>query len=465
MSQYAHFRDARTRDLCDEAESWLYEAPLLALLRARQAYEREGVAFDSGWQRIIHGREGLLDRPTEQQAALAALRQLHGALPKAPRPWRAPALPPEREGSLDDLVARYAELEARVNRTGPRSTEGAVGLADVDQQLRRARKDRGKLVRSGLAEDHQLLLRLWERRIERAIANHQGTPLIDDEEEAELVARGLRSANATLWAAIELANMRCIAQTHSFAFEVALQGLEGLVERFAGTDLLDERLGRLLGSLGQIYGFLAHEHEDPDFAELSDETFAEARRHFEAPDDLLRQDVYRVHAAVEGVRQGGDWRERLQERLEALEPQLAAFRRGEAVGRSDYALAAWLKGRLTLGEPVREAPSLAQAWRARIPDPARIAHEGMNHGMVVASGWLLLASPDRPRWLRELLDAVARRGGLVPWIARAFLVDGDEQGRHVLTDTLPPQARDWWERAKLAERAGRAIDLVPFNFA
>jgi len=465
---YAHLRDPRTRDLCAAADAVLYEAPLLALLRARQAYERQKLerAFDQGWHRVIHGQKGLLDRSTEFQAALDALRALHRRLGGPSVAWSPPKAPSRLEGGVDDLVARYATLEDRVNRVGPASAESHVGLADIDDAMKTLRKARTVLLKQGLPDEQELLLRLCEARVDRAIANHRGEPLPHDEERAALVQRGLTASNAAQWAALDLANMRCIARTNGFDFEGAVDELDGLRERFVVEALRDERLGRLLGSLGQAYGFLAHEAADPDYAELADECFAAALPHFQQPDDLLRQQVYRVHAAVEGHRQGGAWRERLEARLTELEPYLDAFRRGEAEGRSDYALAAWLKGRVHLGQEVPEAAALAQTWKACIEqDAATVRHEGMSHGMVVASGWLWRASPQPPRWLRQLLQESGNAPGLIPWIARAFLAPEDANPRGALGEGLPDAARAWWERLEGEERSGGTMAWVPFNFA
>ncbi len=458
MSQFEHLQDPHVREVLKDAEAALYSHPLHALVRVRQVFEKRGWKFHHPWHEVIHGRVGWMDRRQEFQAAHAALREDHRQSGAA-RPWQTPAKP-VRACSIDRWLAELSDLDDRTNRHRP-SSEGVIDVEGIRKRAAQIGRSVEKAQRRGELDDSEVLaVEIWRALVNQSLANHSGDVLSEDPREAELVQRGLEGSSHVQLLALELANRRCIARTNALDFEHAWLELDSLRERFIGSgEGRNSTLGALLGSLGQGYGFLAHVQQDPSQCDAADECFREAKRHFEEPADLERQETYLLHSACERLRHGGE-RVLLEQLVADRSPAISTWRSTgvHEVGRIDYPLAAWLKGHRLLGLQVPDHAGLCEVWKRTVhPESERVVAEGLSHGLILATGYLAVTSPGSPpRWLVKLLET-ADGTGLLGWIAGAFLAE------------LDPRRREGWgsdrpEKLGPADPGKSPLDLVPFNF-
>lgn len=458
MSQFGHIQDPHLREVLKDSEAALYSYPLHALVRVRQVFEKQGWKFQHSWHEVIHGRVGWMDRRQEFQAAHAALREAYrqsGAI----KPWQTPAKPIQAY-SIDRWLAELSDLDDRTNRYRP-GAEGVIDVVGIRKRSKQIGRSVEKAQRRGELDHNEVLaVELWRALVERSLANHSGEVLNEQPREEELVQRGLDGSSHVQQLALELANRRCIARTNDLDFEDAWLEIEGLRERFIGSgESRNSTLGGLLGSLGQVYGFLAHVQQDPSLCDAADACFQEAKLHFEEPADLERQETYLLHSACERLRQGGA-RGPLDQLVAERSPAITTWCATgvHEVGRIDYPLAAWLKGHRLLGIQVLNHAALCEAWKRMVYlEGERVVAEGLSHGLILATGYLAVTSPGSPpRWLIRLLKT-ATGPGLLGWLSWAFLAE------------LDPSLRGDWESDRPAKLGptdpGKSpLDLVPFNF-
>ncbi len=414
MPRFADLPDPRDPDLAIEwrlavrAEEVAHEHPLLGLLHLRQVHDLRNsrgtnTRFENAWHNTIHARvapgaelDAVLQREQFMAAARATFSRLAADLDFKNGSWSN--RPPKRDSRTDALVGLHEDLEefdAAINRRRGASEEPRDTESD-QASLRALRARRRALADLPLANAR--LLDLYLAGIALAIANHSGA-VVDpaDMLPSRLLEEALASAGADQRRAIEYANRIAVRAMNALDFDDAWEQLDTLRERFIGkTQMRDEALGALLGSLGQAYGLMASCSRDLALLDEAELCFRAAKEHFEAEDDRQRQDVYLVHVSVERVRLApGDagFREGLRNARDAI----AARVRGAAAGRQDYLAAAYLKACHGLGERPTAYAICAARFSAAVPDVESALRDRMVHGLVCLGGWLILSGGPAPR--------------------------------------------------------------------
>ena len=191
------------------------------------------------------------------------------------------------------------------------------GIQDGERLIQQARNKLKSKLSSTFAPDVELA-QLRCDSLALAIRNHEGQEPPDWVEAKSVLERSQRQYNRDPGQApsaqeevLLFHNRMAIAHTNVFSFEkahdslkkaVSKRPLDGFFEEMDGVRVLDSSCGKLYGSLGQAIAFLAHAWDEP--ADLNDarKCFGRARELFDDPLDQERQDIYRIHAALEPLR-------------------------------------------------------------------------------------------------------------------------------------------------------------------
>lgn len=480
------------REFGADAERHLEAAPLLALLRARQAFEAllanerdgrslEAAGFRGEWQNILHGRSGL-DLARERRAAAAALAFVFNrAKPETVQgAWAAPGYARRRD-SFASLQLAHDELLRLVD------SKEAPSEAKVSGRLTKLASRAVRLRQQGhLPAVEGDILAMQAALTALTVNNHAGAkPGEVDPSTHRLLARSAAAPGEPhrLWVEHEV--RRGIALTNDFEFEAAWDLLERIVRPYREDAWLkDELMGRALGSTGQAAGFLARTLRDTDFVDRALECFSAAAQAFSLPDDVERQQVYRLHALCEAaILQMTDLQVPLVDALDALSPRIRGWLDGDREGpRVDYLLAAWLKAHHVLRRPVLWHSQIVQQWTDR---PGRVTPDNLTHGPLLATGWLGVTTPEGkgvPQPIQTSIQEVSVSAGtpVLRFIATVFgahFAWRSEAGIDLtkLSDGVPLTngAQQWWStvgwQGWIAEQCGPGglgpISAVPFNHA
>lgn len=496
MATFADLTDAPrlVREYGIEAERSLEHAPLQALLRARQAFEkhlgaeRNDTSLSSeGWsgefENVLHGRLGRLCIASERKAAAKALHFVFDrAKPQGSRmKWTHPSFKGGRD-TFSQLQLEHDSLLDLVDSKDTPSKEEIEGL------VVKLRKRSTRLRKEGDLEAVEVdLLALMRALIEAASEGHSGGVRVEPEPEVAQLLERADEASGELWRlAVHHQIRRAIILTNDFRFEPALDILQGIIAPHGEEAVLkDDLMGRALGTAGQAAGFVARTLRDPDYVHFALEYFDAAAKAFSLPADVERQRTYRVHALCEGVILGRkDLKAELLAEIEAVTPRVDAWLRRRTSGpQIDYALAVWLKAHHVLRRPVERHAQISEAWSEL---PGRTTPDGQIHGPLLVVGWLGVTVPPKqggvPRRLRKCVSEVAETTeGPLRFIARAFQChfewrSGEPFDLSRLSSAVPltDGAQQWWategfgawieEQCRTEESYGPIV-AVPFNHA
>lgn len=171
-----------------------------------------------------------------------------------------------------------------------------------------------------------LLFALYNHKL--SLHNHRGEALPAWQIVQKVESSHFKPENIDDWRSeVSFYNRQAVARANVFDFEQGhedllplLQTLEQNLKKVQkiskNSSLKDNLIGRLQGTIGQNYAFLAP--HQPEYFDKSEKMFKKAKSEFIKSGDLLRQETYLLHLYLDGLRTGQYSKRKITNQYNAL---------------------------------------------------------------------------------------------------------------------------------------------------
>ena len=308
-----------------------------------------------------------------------------------------------------------------------------------------------------------------------------------------LLASGEPQALPTIY---EYYRRRQESALNDFLFEKAYKESLSLLKHLAPktnhlselnlTHLRNPLRGRVLSTFGRVVAIHAHSYEAVDELERARQLFSQAEMELVDPEERAQQTLFIIHTLLEKKRidPNSDIETALESYVPELDKHIERFIEGthaQEIIRIDVRIVCRLKIALLRNEKYNYLTRLS----TRIAEEIQSVEEHLHHPWEQICGLIHVLQPhNTPKEIRAVLEECAKisQESILGLIARGYLLEGTyrkegfvhEQTQHAFIESLPSDARVWWEQydigTRFAQRCtqesnGSPLDIFPFDMA